>query len=257
MKMTQRFGLVPALFLAISSAQAAKPYPAPIQVLESEGARILGEFDAPGGLKGYAAQFRGDVLGVYLTPDGKHAIVGTLIDEKGEPAAQAQLQKLVEAAPSPVDWEALSQSAWVAEGDKNAKQIVYAFMDPNCPYCALFWQKAQPLLKQQGVQLRHIMVGVLTPTSMAISAKILSAADPAKALAEHEQAEAKGQKGLSAEGNIPDDAMQKVIANSQLMQDSQIFGTPAIVYKDKAGELKVVQGMPNETLMKEIFSVTR
>lgn len=255
MKMRRIFGPAFALVLAASTVQAAKPYPAPIQVIESEGARILGEFEAPGGLKGYAAQFQGDVLGIYLTPDGKHAIVGTLIDEKGQPAAQAELQKLVDESPSPVNWEALGQSTWIGEGDQNAKQIVYAFMDPNCPYCARFWKEVRPYLKQKGIQLRHIMVGVLSPTSMAISAKILAAPDPAKALAEHERAEAEGQKGLSAEGKIPDEMMRKVIANSRLMQESQIFGTPAIVYKDKDGNLKVVQGMPNEQLMKNIFSV--
>ncbi len=249
-------GALSGSFFIASAAFAAEPLPAPIKFLESEGVQIVGEFEAPGGLKGYAARFRGDTMGIYLTPDEKHAIVGTLINEKGDPAAQAEIQRLVDAAPSLIDWEALGKSSWVVEGDKNAKRIVYAFMDPNCPYCAVFWEKARPYLKQKGVQLRHIMVGVLGPTSLPISAKILTAKDPAKALADHELALLQRKEGLSAEGKVPEKAQQDVIANSQLMHSSQIFGTPAVIYQDKEGKVKVAQGVPNDQLMKEIFSVT-
>src|SRR5690606_25419296 len=100
-----------------SAAFAADPLPAPITFLQSEGVQIVGEFEAAGGVKGYAARFRGDTMGICLAPDEKRAIVGTLINEKGDPAAQAEIQRLVDVAPSLIDWEALGKSSWVVEGD--------------------------------------------------------------------------------------------------------------------------------------------
>lgn len=246
-------GLLGSLLIA-SPLMGAEQLPAPIQALESQGVKVLGSFDAPGGLKGYAVRYRGDVLEVYLTPDKQHTIVGTLLSEAGVPAAQRQLEELVDQSFAQLDWNALSQSSWIGEGDKDAKQIVYAFMDPNCPYCAMFWQKAQPYLKQKGIQLRHIMVGVISPTSLPIAAKMLAAPDPDKLLAEHMQKKAQRQEGLSAAGNVPDDAVRKVNANSKLMGDNDISGTPAIVYKDKQGKTHVIQGLPSDEVMEQIFS---
>src|SRR5690554_4392619 len=94
------------LTMALTGAAAitvAEPLPSPIQFLESKGAEIVGTFDAPGGLKGYAARFRGEPLGIYLTADGEHAIVGTLLNDKGEEVSRKHLERLVAASPAQVD----------------------------------------------------------------------------------------------------------------------------------------------------------
>ena len=247
--------ILAASLTAATTLALAESYPAPIKFLESEGAEIVGTFNAPGGLKGYAARFRGQPMGVYLTPDGKHALVGTLIDEKGEDVSRPELERLVAASPAQVDWAALDKAHWIAEGDKNAKRIVYAFMDPNCPYCAMFWEEAQPYLKKAGVQLRHILVGVLHPTSLPKAATILAAKDPATAMAQHQRTLKQG--GVTPDKDLPEAAVQKVMNNSKLMHDNNIYATPAIVYKDAQGTVRMIQGMPSEDVMRDqIFPVS-
>lgn len=39
-------------------ATAAEELPAPIRMVQEKGARILGSFDAPDGLRGYAAEYQ-------------------------------------------------------------------------------------------------------------------------------------------------------------------------------------------------------
>lgn len=253
--MTPKHFIVAAALIGAAVLAGAEQRPAPIRFLESQGADIVGTFDAPGGLKAYAARYRGDALGIYLTPDGKHAIVGTLLNGKGEDVSRPTLQRLVDASPAGIDWAALGKAAWIAEGDKNGERIVYAFTGPNCPYCAMFWEKARPYLKRPGVQLRHIMVGILRPSSLPKAAAILAADDPAATLARHERTLRQG--GIPATGNIPEAAFRKVKANSRLMQDNAIHATPAIVYKDATGAVRQIQGVPSDEMMKTLFSGAR
>ena len=72
-------------------------------------------------------------------------------------------------------WKQLESSTWIADGSKKAPRVVYVFTDPNCPYCNKFWSDARPWVKADKVQLRHVMVGILGPTSPGKAAALLSA----------------------------------------------------------------------------------
>ncbi|MGV8260724.1 disulfide isomerase DsbC N-terminal domain-containing protein, partial [Pseudomonas aeruginosa] len=65
-------------------ATAAEELPAPIRMVQEKGARILGSFDAPDGLRGYAAEYQNQGMALYLTPDGKHVLTGHLFDAQGK-----------------------------------------------------------------------------------------------------------------------------------------------------------------------------
>ena len=67
--------------LAAPSLQAEE-LPKAIQQLQAKGAVIKGSFDAPNGLRGYAAEYHNNGIALYLTPDGKHVLVGSLFDER-------------------------------------------------------------------------------------------------------------------------------------------------------------------------------
>jgi thiol:disulfide interchange protein DsbG len=88
----------------------------------------------------------------------------------------------------------LQNSSWIADGSIGARRVVYVFTDPNCPYCNKFWAEARPWV-QAGKQLRHVIVGILTPESPGKAAALLSAPNPAVALAAYEggQVEATAQ----------------------------------------------------------------
>ena len=79
----------------------ADELPAPIQALANQGLTIHGQFDAPGGMRGFGASVQGQDMAIYLTPDGEHAIIGTLVDGEGTDLTEAQLDEHVRAPLEP------------------------------------------------------------------------------------------------------------------------------------------------------------
>ncbi len=156
----------------------AEDLPKAIQQLQAKGAEIKGSFDAPNGLRGYAAEYQNNALALYLTPDGKHVLVGSLFDEQGKDLSAEPLQKLVYAPMSKEIWAKMEKTAWIADGKDSAPRKVYLFSDPNCPYCNMFWEQARPWVDSGKVQLRHIMVGIIREDSPGKSAALLAAKDP-------------------------------------------------------------------------------
>jgi thiol:disulfide interchange protein DsbG len=220
----------------------AEELPPAIKALEAKGAIIKGGFDAPGGLKGYAAQYQNQGMALYLTADGKHVLAGNLFDEKGEDLSQAPLQKLVYEPMTKAMWNQMQSSTWIADGSNTAPKVIYLFSDANCPYCNLFWEQARPWVKSGKVQLRHIMVGIIREDSAAKAAALLTDKNPELALEKHEAA-GKGSS-LKALSSIPKDIQTKLDANMKLMEDMGLSATPSIFYKDEDGNVQQQQGAP-------------
>ena len=240
-----------ALGLFATQLAVAEELPKAVQQIEAKGARIIGSFDAPNGLKGYAAQFQNRGVALYLTPDGKHVLVGSLFDEQGQDLSEAPLEKLVYAPMAKQVWAKLDKTAWIADGKADAPRVVYLFSDPNCPYCNMFWQQARPWVDSGKVQLRHIMVGIIRADSPAKSAALLASADPQKALQAHESAgKASTLKPLA---KIPAQVQAKLDANLALMEELGLSATPAIFYLDDKGQLQTQQGAPRPEMLGKIL----
>ena len=244
--------LAAASLLALQSTLLhAEELPDPIKALEAKGATIKGSFDAPGGLKGYAAEYQKQGMALYLTPDGKHVLAGNLFDEKGEDLSEAPLQKLVYEPMTKAMWSQMETSTWIADGAKTAPKVIYLFSDANCPYCNMFWEQARPWVKSGKVQLRHIMVGVIREDSAAKAAALLSDANPEVALQKHEQA---GKSStLKALDKIPKDIQAKLDANMKLMDDMGLSATPSIFYKDENGNVQQQQGAPRPEVLAKMM----
>lgn len=230
----------------------AQQYPAPVERLQEDGLEVVESFKAPGGMTGYIGRFAGKPVEMYLTPDKNHLVVGTLINAAAEPVASERLSRLPSTS---FTWKALQESHWVVEGNANAKRIVYVFTDPNCPYCEKFRQAAQPYLAKGNVQLRHILVGLLRPSSAEKAAQILTAPDPSAALTQLANKTIFGKaKGVPKLSDVPEAAHQQVAKNTQFMRKHQVFATPTVVYKDSNGKLRQVSGLPSDAVMeKDIF----
>lgn len=246
-----------ALSLSLILGTAASPLlhadtlPEAVRQIEAKGAKVVGSFDAPNGLKGYAAQFQNRGVAIYLTPDGKHALVGSLFDEQGQDLSEPPLEKLVYAPMAKAVWAKMEKTSWIADGKADAPRIVYLFSDPNCPYCNLFWEQARPWVESGKVQLRHIMVGIIREDSPAKSAALLASKDPQKALHDHESA-GKASK-LKALANIPADVQAKLNANQALMDELGLSATPAIFYLDDQQRLQQQQGAPRPEMLGQIL----
>ena|SRR5665647_272990 len=117
------FAVVLALLGSAVGAHA-KNWPAPISALEAQGVEVIGTFDAPGGLTGYAGLVDQQPLAIYLTAGGKQVIVGSMIDAKGTNLSQKPLNRLVSKPLTAKIWKQLENSTWIADGSKNAPRIV-------------------------------------------------------------------------------------------------------------------------------------
>ena len=249
-KSVVQFAALCALLCMTLGAQA-KEWPAPIRALESQGVEVIGTFAAPGGLIGYAGMIEQHPLAIYLTADGKHAIVGTLIDAKGKNLSREPLDRLVSKPMTGKIWNRLEKSTWIADGSKSAARVVYVFTDPNCPYCNKFWNDARPWVKAGKVQLRHVIVAILTDTSAGKAAALLTAKDPQAALAEHERERADG--GVKPLAQISAAVRAQLDANQKLMEQLGSSATPTIFYKDAGGKLQKREGAPSAEMLTEIL----
>lgn len=247
------FVLFAVLFtlLGMTLGAQAKDWPAPIKALEAQGVEVIGSFAAPGGLTGYAGMIEQQPLAIYLTADGKQAIIGNMIDAKGVNLSQEPLDRLVSKPMTVKIWKQLEKSAWIADGSKNAPRVIYTFTDPNCPYCNKFWNDARPWVTAGKVQLRHVIVAILTDTSAGKAAALLSAKDPQVALTQHEQQHTGG--GVKPLDQISASVRAQLDANQKLMQQLGASATPTIFYKDASGNLQKIQGAPSAEMLTKIL----
>lgn len=243
--------LVALTFLLAACAQA-QDYPAPIQALASQGVTIKGRLPAPAGFKGYVGSYQGQAMPVYLLPDGKHVVIGTLLDAQGNDLTRQPLQAAMAPSLSEATWTDLGKASWIAEGASRPKRIVYVFTDTECPYCHKLWLATQPLLAGGDVQVRHVMVAVIAPQSLNRAAAILDAPDPKAALHRHENTF--GHSTVQPLASVPETTKKRIAANVALMQKLGIQGTPATVYKDAAGKIRMVAGMLPDDRLKSIFA---
>lgn len=257
--LTLFFRLTPLLVaFSLLTGQAAAnqtPLPAPVDALTERGIEIHSQFSAPGGLTGFGASAQGREMAIYLTPDGEHAIVGTLMDSEGNDLTAPQLDEHVRAPLEAQTWQLLEESHWIQDGDPQAPRVVYTFTDPNCPYCQQLWEAARPWIEAGEVQLRHIMVGILKAQSPAQAAALLGDDRPSEALTAHKLGE---EIAVSAQ---PRDIEQQVLDNNQLFEELGLYATPTSAFQRRTQEdvvrIERIEGMPSQQRLEEMMGGAR
>jgi thiol:disulfide interchange protein DsbG len=236
---------------ALTACVQAQDVPAPIRALADKGIAIKATLPAPAGFKGYVGNYQGGMLPIYLLPDGKHVVVGSIFDENGNNLTEAPLQAASQLPLTEASWNKLAKSTWIAEGAAKPRRIVYVFTDTECPYCHKLWLATQPLLVGSDVQVRNIMVAVIDPKSLYRAAAVLDSSDPLVTLRQHE--DSFGHSSVEPAKSVTAATAKHVAANIALMEALNIHGTPAVVYKDSTGQVRMLQGMPSDDHMKTIF----
>jgi len=245
---------VAALTVVLGAGGIARggEYPPVIAHLLGSGVKVAATFKAPAGLTGYVVTAGGQPHVIYVTGEEQYAIVGTMLDADGNNLTQAQLNEHLPKPDYSALWQAAEKATWIAEGAKDPKTIVYALADPHCPYCHAFWLASQAYEKV-GLQVRWIWVSYLHADGEAKVAAMLEAKDPAKAMNRHERHFRQG--GIAPLKNPDPKVIKEIQANTRLMQQFGINGTPAILYKDGDGDAKLIQGMPGLSLLPQIFGL--
>jgi thiol:disulfide interchange protein DsbG len=155
-------------------------------------------------------------------------------------------------------WQRLERAAWVMQGAKPGAHLIYVITDADCPYCHDLWLSLQPLYAS-GLQVRYVMVGIVSRDSPGKAAAILEAPNPSVALDQNEKNWARLADDLG--GGMP--ALRKpksttlaaLSSNAKLMSDLGIEGTPALIYRSADHAVHVVQSAADPAKLRSIVAV--
>ncbi len=130
-------------------------------------------------------------------------------------------------------------------GSMMSAVVAYVFFDPQCPHCGHLWNASLPLQKK--VRFVWIPVGLINPTSSAQGATLLSAADPARAMTEHETSLLAKQGGIGASASVTEEVKKAVAANTELFNNLGLEGVPFTIVKNVRTGQPVTRGGSMET----------
>lgn len=132
---------------------------------------------------------------------------------------------------TPVTIEAVTSKAkGFSVGALMSSNTVYVFFDPQCPHCGHLWQASTPLHAK--VRFVWIPVAWINPSSLTQGAALLTAAQPAERMQEHETSLLAGTGGISAPSSVPADIEQAIKANTQLLNSFGAESVPYVVAKN-------------------------
>lgn len=114
---------------------------------------------------------------------------------------------------------------------------VYIFFDTQCSHCARLWEAAMPLHKK--AKFIWIPVGLLNGASSSQGAALLSSADPAQSMADHEKSMLAGQGGISASASAAPAMEQAMKGNTRLFKNLGIESVPFIIARNPRSGLTV------------------
>jgi len=246
----------PAAPAPAAAAQATQKIPAALQLAVQGGLKVERSFQAEGNMTGWIlSEGPGRNMVVYTSADGQIAIAGNMLDTKGQNLTAKYLEQYGPKADLTKFWPKLEQSSFVAEGakGKDVKNVIYVFKDANCGYCHMMWQALQPYTKA-GLQVRWIPVAFLGADSRNKAAALLGSKDQQAVIntlhAEWGKTSSLATTPVTAELNT------KIEANGRLMGELGFRGTPATIYKDKAGKVLSADGMPRPATLQALTGIT-
>lgn len=123
-----------------------------------------------------------------------------------------------------------TQAKGFTVGSIMSARTVYVFFDPQCPHCGHLWQASVPLHNK--VKFVWIPVAWINASSLPQGAALLTAANPAEQMTEHEASLLAGKGGISAPASVASDIEQSIKANTQLLNSFGAESVPFIVTKD-------------------------
>jgi thiol:disulfide interchange protein DsbC len=161
-----------------------------------------------------------DTTVFYVTTDGKHVLVGDLLDTQNrrnlsDVRRQALSAKIIDEIP---------EKNMIILGSKQARKTITVFTDVDCGYCRRLHVEDVPELTKQGVRVRYILFPRQGPGTETYnrSVSVWCAADRVKAVGE-----AKAGKQVAAKT-----CANPIDENLALVERLGVNGTPAIFLED-------------------------
>jgi len=217
--------------------------PALTPVLQG-GLKVIKSFPAASGLTGWVLQSQedGEYNVFFTTADGQSVMAGALVSSAGVNLTKQYVDQYVPGPDWSLTWRKLESSAVVVSGTlRNPKSVIYVLMDPNCSYCHLLWKALRPY-EAAGLQVRWVPVGILREDSIGKAAALLQGGDTA--LAQSQMSfDVRAESAAIDPIPLTPELKAKIAANTTLMQESKVSGTPGIFFKDASGAVQRHNGM--------------
>ncbi len=205
----------------------------------------------PAGLDVLSVNLEGRKSLALITVNGKNLIIADAIfNEKGENLLQQYAEKaglLAKPLPAKKLTSDIAHSATSFVVGKSGPEIT-AFVDPNCIFCHKFYTNVMPLVQDGKLRVRFVVVAFLKNSSLPKAEAILSAANPAQALATNEALfNVKTEEGGIVPIQKPSPTvMGDVERNTFLLRSTGEMATPTILYCNKQNEPVVAHGIPRD-----------
>ena len=178
----------------------------------------------------------------WILPNGKGLVVGPVFSESGvNLTARAMHQEGIVAS---------GKTLWnygVAHGftEGHSGPVITAYVDPNCIYCHLFYDAAQPLIRSGRLRVRFVVTGFLKRSSPGKAESILSAKRPLQALAADEKGfDVRTEEGAAVVDAHPSASVQKSVqANTAMLAKSGELATPTLIYSTSHHAFVIQHGL--------------
>lgn len=139
-------------------------------------------------------------------------------------------------------------------GAMMSANAVYVLFDPQCPHCGRLWEASLPL--QGKVKFVWIPVSFINAKSGPQGGALLSAANPAERMAEHEKSILAGGGGISAIAAVPNEIERAIKKNTQLFNSLGGESVPFIVAKNsRTGQVVINSGAMDTPALAEFLGI--
>lgn len=139
-------------------------------------------------------------------------------------------------------------------GSMMSAQAVYVFFDPQCPHCAHLWEASVPLQKK--LKFVWMPVAFINASSAPQGVALLSAADPAARMAEHEASILAGKGGTSASSSAAPEMEKAVRNNTQLFNNLGLESVPFVIARNaRTGQTVTRTGALDTAALAELLGV--
>jgi thiol:disulfide interchange protein DsbG len=147
-----------------------------------------------------------------------------------------------------------TQAKGFTVGAMMSANTVYVLFDTQCAHCGHLWQASMALQKK--VKFVWIPVGMISATSRAQGAAILTASDPAALMTEHEASLLAGKGGISASASLTPEMEQAIQKNTQLLNDFGAEAVPFVVARNaKTGQMVSQAGALSTAALADFLGV--
>ena len=177
------------------------------------------------------------------------AITGCSPKESTEKAAEAKAS-----APA-LPYEAVASGGkGFTVGAMMSANTVYVLFDPQCPHCGHLWEASVPLHNK--VKFVWIPVAFINAKSGPQGAALLSAANPAELMAEHEKSLLAGTGGISAIAAATAEINSAIKKNTVLFNSLGVESVPYMLAKNsRTGQVVTHNGAMGAAALAEFLGV--